>query len=99
MVRHVQDHHPSWHPLGRPASVDEDLVPRSAEGPNSPRDLAGRLLDLLDDRWVTGDGQPLNERGTLSALHRLEPVLVGLDQIRTNPGDAVSGRALRSGSG
>lgn len=27
VVRQVQEHRPGWHPLGRPASVEEDLVP------------------------------------------------------------------------
>ena len=27
LVRQVQEHYPSWYPLGRPASVEEDLPP------------------------------------------------------------------------
>ena len=112
LVRQVQEHYPSWYPLGRPASIEEDLPPLAAlhdllrevgllrlrkgvlsptrarrrrqggdptppivvrtaatatrsllttdalallaaEGPSRPQDLAGRLLDLLGDRWVT----------------------------------------------
>lgn len=153
VVRQVQEHQPSWDLLGRPASVEEDLVPLAAlhdllrdvgllrlrkgilaptraagddvevvrrlrswfgpphgftamltgdalallaaEGPTDPGDLAGRLLDLLGGRWVTGDGQPLDERGTLSALYRLEPVLVGLDQIQTAEGTWAAGPSAR----
>ena len=30
LVRQVQDHYPSWYPLGRPASIEEDLPPLAA---------------------------------------------------------------------
>jgi Plasmid pRiA4b ORF-3-like protein len=144
LVRQVQEHYPSWDPLGRPASIEEDLPPLSAlhdllresgllrlrkgilaptrnaredlevirrlrswfgplygyesmlttdalalvaaEGPNRPQDLAGRLLDLLGDRWVTSQGQPLDEARVRSDLYRLQSVLVGLDLIET-PGE------------
>jgi pRiA4b ORF-3-like protein len=30
LVRQVQEHYPNWYPLGRPASIEEDLPPLSA---------------------------------------------------------------------
>lgn len=133
---------PGWYPLGRPASIEEDLLPLAAlhdlsrevgllrlrkgvlaptraagdetetirrlrswfgpvhgftsllatdalallaaDGPTRPQDLAGRLLRLLGDRWVTSQGQPLDQARTLSDLYGLELALVGLDLIRTS---------------
>jgi Plasmid pRiA4b ORF-3-like protein len=142
MVRQVQKRYPSWYPLDRPASIEEDLLPLAAlhdllrqvgllrlrkgvlattrsasndtevirrlrswfgpvhgftsmltgdalallctEGPATPRDLAGRLLLLLGDRWVTSQGQPLDEARALNELYRLELVLLGLDLIHVS---------------
>ena len=148
-VRQVQEHYPSWYPLGRPASIEDDLLPLSAlhdllrevgllrlrkgivaptrlagddievirrlrswfgpadayesllttdsvallaaEGPCRPEDLAVRLLDLLGDRWVTSEGERLDEARVLSDLHRLHSVLVGLDLIETSKGIWTAG--------
>ncbi|MGH9121833.1 MAG: plasmid pRiA4b ORF-3 family protein, partial [Acidimicrobiales bacterium] len=142
LLRQVQEHCPSWDPLGRPASIEEDLAPLAAlhdllrgvgllrlrngllaptriagddtevirrlrswfgpafgftslltsdalallaaEGPSKPEDLAGRLLDLLGHRWVTGQGQPLDRANILSDLYGLDSVLVGLDLIESS---------------
>lgn len=143
-VRHVQNHYPDWYPLGRPASVEEDLLPLAAlhdllrevgllrlnkgilaptraagddteavrrlrswfgpahdftamlttdtlallvgNGPATPQDLASHLLGLLGDRWITSQGQRLDQAATFRALHSLEFVLVGLDLIQTSRG-------------
>lgn len=153
LVRQVQEHYPSWYPLGRPASIEEDLPPLSAlhdllrevgllrlrkgilaptriagddvevirrlrswfgpvygyesmlttdalsllaaEGPGRPQDLAGRLLDLLGDRWVTSPGQRLDETRVLSDLRGLRSVLVGLDLIQTSNGVWTAGPSAR----
>lgn len=149
LVRRVQELYPSWDPLGRPASVEEDLPPLAAlhelllavgllrlrkgvlaptrlagddteairrlrswfgpehgftslltgdalallaaEGPSAPRDLAGRLFGLLGERWVTSQGQPLDEAHTRSHLYGLAPVLLGLDLIGTSEGQWTPG--------
>ncbi len=153
LVRQVQEHYPSWYPLGRPASIEEDLPPLAAlhdllrevgllrlrkgvltptrvagddievirclrswfgpvygftsiltgdalallaaEGPSRPQDLAGRLLGLLGDRWATSQGQPLDEARTLSDLHSLRFVLLGLDLIQTSKGVWTAGPSAR----
>jgi hypothetical protein len=67
----------------------------AAAGPCRPQDLAGRLLDLLGDRWVTSHGQRLDEARVLSDLHRLHPILVGLDLIHSSKGTWDAGRSAR----
>jgi hypothetical protein len=152
-VRQVQEHYPNWYPLGRPASIEEDLPPLSAlhdllrevgllrlrkgvlsptraagadtelirrlrswfgprygyemllttdalallaaEGDTRPQDLAGRLMDLLGDRWVTSQGQRLDEVRVLADLNRLRFVLVGLDLIETSKGVWSAGPSAR----
>ena len=142
LVRQVQEHYPSWYPLGRPASVEEDLLPLAglhdllrevgllrlrkgvlaptraagddleivrrlrswfappygfvsmlttdalallaSEGPSRPEDMAGRLLSLLGDRWVTGQGEHLDEAAVRSNLYRLGPALQGLDLVHSS---------------
>ncbi len=153
LVRQVQEHYPSWYPLGRPASIEEDLPPLSAlhdllrevgllrlrkgilaptriagddievirrlrswfgavygyesllttdtvallaaKGSCRPQDLAGRLLDLLGDRWVTSQGEHLDEARVLSDLRGLRSVLVGLDLIQTSNGVWTAGPSAR----
>jgi hypothetical protein len=67
----------------------------AAEGPSKPQDMAARLLDLLGDRWVTGQGQRLDETRVRSDLYRLEPVLVGLDLISAGRGSWEAGPSAR----
>jgi hypothetical protein len=153
LVRQVQEHYPNWYPLGRPASIEEDLPPLAAlhdqlrqvgllrlrkgilaptrvaaddievirrlrswfgpfngftsmltgdalallaaEGPSRPQDLAGRLLGLLGDRWITSQGQPLDKARILSDLYSLQSVLVGLDLIQTSKGVWTAGPSAR----
>jgi len=153
LVRQVQEHYPSWCPLGRPSSIEEDLPalaalhhllrevgllrlrkgvlsptraagddtevirrvrswfgPRygyemmlttdalallAAEGDSTPQDLAGRLLNLLGDRWMTSSGQRLDEVRVLADLNRLRFVLVGLDLIETSRGTWAAGPSAR----
>jgi hypothetical protein len=65
------------------------------DGPARPDALAARLLPLLGDRWVTSEGQPLDESRTRSDLHRLQSVLVGLDLIETDQGTWAAGPGAR----
>ena len=153
LVRQVQERYPSWYPLGRPASIEEDLPPLAAlhsllrdvgllrlrkgilsptsitkddievirrlrswfgpvygftsmlttdtlallaaEGPSRPQDMAGRLLDLLGDRWVTSQGQPFDEARTLSDLQSLRFALAGLDLIEVSHGTWSAGPSAR----
>jgi hypothetical protein len=57
-----------------------------AGGACRPEALAVRLLPLLGERWVTSEGQPLDESRTRHELYRLESVLVGLGLIETDGG-------------
>jgi hypothetical protein len=66
-----------------------------AHGPCRPETLAARLLPLLGERWVTSDGQPLDESRTRSHLYRLQPVLVGLDLIEVDKGTWTAGPGAR----
>ena len=153
LVRQVQEHYPRWHPLGRPASVEEDLPPLAAlhdllrevgllrlrkgvlaptraagddleavrrlrswfgpqygfvsmlttdtlallarEGPCRPQDMAGRLLGLLGDRWVTGQGQHLDETEVTSNLYSLRSALEGLDLVQSSKGTWEAGPSAR----
>jgi hypothetical protein len=148
-VRQVQERYPSWHLLGRPASVQEDLPPLAAlhdllrhvgllrlhkgvlgltraaaddievirrlrswfgpddgfisilageglailvaDGPCRPEELAARLLPLFGDRWVTSQGERLDEGCTRQELYRLQSALVGLDLIQTDKGTWTAG--------
>jgi hypothetical protein len=148
-VRQVQDQYPSWHLLGRPASIEEDLPPLAAlhdllrhvgllrlhkgmlgptraaaddigairrlrswfgpddsfmsvlvgdglatlvaDGPRRPEALAARLVPTLGDRWMTSQGQPLDEDRVRHELYRLESVLVGLDLIHAEGGAWTAG--------
>jgi hypothetical protein len=67
-----------------------------AEGPSEPQNMVGRLLDLLGDRWVTSQGQRLDEVRVLADLNRLRFVLVGLDQIEASRGTWSAGPSARS---
>jgi len=62
-----------------------------AEGPCRPQELAARLLPVLGDRWMTSEGQRLDEELTRHALYRLGSVLVGLDLIRDEKGTWSAG--------
>jgi hypothetical protein len=153
LVRQVQERYPSWHWSGRPASVEEDLLPLAAlhdvlrhagllrlhkgvlrptraaaddievvrrlrswfgpddgfisilageglaslvaDGPCRPEELAARLLPALGGRWVTGQGQPLDEDATRHELYRLQSVLTGLDLIRSEKGNWTAGPSAR----
>lgn len=153
LVRQVQERYPNWYPLGRPASIEEDLPPLAAlhdllrevgllrlrkgalsptraasddtevirrlrswfgpvhgyesmlttdalallaaEGSRKPQDMAGRLLELLGNRWVTSQGQSLDEPRVLADLNRLRSVLVGLDLIHTSNGEWTAGPSAR----
>jgi len=154
LVRQVQEHYPSWHQIGRLASIEEDLPPLAAlhdllrevgllrlrkgvlsptraagedveiirrlrswfgprhgyemllttdalallvvEGEARPQDLAPRLFNLLGDRWVTSQGQRLDEVRLRGDLYRLESVLVGLNLIGISKGDWMAGPSARS---
>jgi hypothetical protein len=67
----------------------------AAEGPRSPKELAGHVLEMLGDRWVTSQGQPLDEAITLSDLHHQRAVLVGLDLIETSQDAWTAGPSAR----
>jgi Plasmid pRiA4b ORF-3-like protein len=73
----------------------DTLALLAAEGPSKPQGMAGRLLDLLGDRWVTSQGQRLDEARLRSDLYRLESVLVGLDLINTSSGSWEPGPSAR----
>ena len=62
----------------------EGLASLVADGECRPEDLAARLRPLLGDRWVTSQGEPLDENRTRRELYRLQSVLVGLDLIRAD---------------
>ena len=154
LVRQVQQRYPNWYPLGRPASIEEDLPPLAAlhdllrevgllrlrkgvlsppvppmmtpkwsdacgrgsapgmatrccslptrsrssqtEGSCKSQDLTGRLLGVLGDRWITSQGQHLDEPRVLADLNRLRFVLVGLDLIDTSNGLWTAGPSARS---
>ena len=66
-----------------------------ADGPAKPEELAGRLLDLLGDRWVTSRGQRLDGRRVVSDLHRLTSVLAGLDLMTESRGVWEAGPSAR----
>jgi hypothetical protein len=153
LVRQVQEHYPSWYPLGRPASVEEDLPPLAAlrdllgevgllrlrkgvlaptraaaddleavrrlrswfgqpyefvsmlatdalallasDGPCRPKDMAGRLLGLLGDRWATGQGQQLDETAVTTNLYSLGAALEGLDLVQRSKGTWEAGPSAR----
>ena len=63
----------------------------ATEGPSKPQGMAGRLLELLGDRWVTSQGQRLDEARVRSNLYRLESALVGLDLIEASSGTWEAG--------
>jgi hypothetical protein len=152
-VRLVQERYSSWHLLGRPASVEEDLPPLAAlhdllrhvgilrlrkgvlaptraaaddievirrlrswfgpddgfisilageglaslvaEGSCRPDTLAARLLPVLGDRWVTSQGQPLDEDRIRHDLYRIQSVLVALDLIQDDKGTWTAGPSAR----
>ena len=62
-----------------------------AEGPSRPDEMAGRLLRVLGGRWMTSEGQPLDEKLTRHALYRLQSELIGLDLIREEKGTWAAG--------
>ena len=62
----------------------EGIATLVVEGPCRPEILAARLLPVLGDRWVTSEGQPLDQSRIRHELYRLQPVLVGLDLIETD---------------
>jgi hypothetical protein len=94
-VRQVQERYPSWHLLGRPASIEEDLASLVADRPGRPEELAARLLPLLGDRWVTSQGQPLNDARLRQELYGLQSVLIGLDLIQADDGTWAAGPSAR----
>lgn len=57
--------------------------------------MAGRLLELLGDQWITSQGQRLDEARIRSDLYRRESVLVGLDLINTSSGSWDVGPTTR----
>lgn len=71
------------------------LAHLATEGSFRPEDMAGRLLDLLGDRWVTSQGQRLDNARVRSDLYRLESVLVGLDLISSARGTWEAGPSAR----
>jgi hypothetical protein len=66
------------------------------DGPARAETLTGRLLPLLGERWVTSDGQPLDQSRTRQDLSRLQSILVGLDLIETDKGTWTAGPGARS---
>jgi hypothetical protein len=71
--------------------VGEGVAILVADGPSQPDALAARLFATLGGRWVTGDGEPLTERGTCSQLYRLQSTLVGLNLIVASNGTWTAG--------
>ncbi len=69
----------------------ESLASLVVDGACRTEELAARLLPLLGDRWVTGQGQPLDEGRTRQELHRLQSVLFGLDLVQTHKGAWTAG--------
>lgn len=64
--------------------VGDSLAMLAVDGACRPEELAIRLFPLLGDRWVTSQGQPLDERLVCHALFRLQAPLVGLDLIQVD---------------
>lgn len=60
-------------------------------GPCRPGELAARVLPLLGHRWVTGEGDRLDEKETVSQLYRLWSRLMGLDLINETDGTWTAG--------
>ncbi|MHB1534883.1 MAG: plasmid pRiA4b ORF-3 family protein [Acidimicrobiales bacterium] len=75
--------------------VGESLASLATAGPCRPEELATRVLPLLGDRWVTGEGEPLSERHARTDLYRLEAVLIGLDLIQSTRGTWCAGPSAR----
>jgi hypothetical protein len=75
--------------------TSDTLALLAAEGPSRPQDMAGRLLDLLGEGWVTRQGQRLDEARLHSDLYRLNSVLVSLDLIDTSSGSSEAGSSAR----
>lgn len=153
VVRQVHERYPEWYPLGRPASIEDDLWPLAAlhdvlrqvgllrlrkgivaptraagdeletirrlrswfdpddgftailvgyalasaiaEGSCGAKELAVRLFALLGGRWVTSEGEGLTVDAVRGELHRLEPVLVGLELIKVSQGVWTAGPSAR----
>ena len=73
----------------------DSLASLVTDGPCRPQELAARVFPLIGDRWVTAQGEPLGESGTLTELYRLEAVLTGLDLIETTDGAWAAGPSAR----
>ena len=71
--------------------VGDGLASLIADGPCRPVTLAARVLPLLGDRWITSQGEQLDEDRTRHELYRLRPALVGLDLIRDDEGTWTAG--------
>jgi hypothetical protein len=75
--------------------VGEALATLVADSPTRPDELAPRLLRLLGNRWVTSQGEPLDESRTRIQLYRLESTLIGLDLIQSSKGIWTAGPSAR----
>ena len=73
----------------------DSLASLITDGPCRPQELAPRVFSLIGDRWVTAQGEPLNESRTRTELYRLEAVLTGLDLIETTDGAWDAGPSAR----
>ncbi len=51
----------SWQEPNTSILTGEAVALLAAHGPTRPQDLAARLLHLLGDRWVTSQGQRLDQ--------------------------------------
>ena len=69
----------------------ESLATLATKGPCRAAELAARALPLMRDRWVTSQGDPLDEDRVRSELYRLYSVFVGLDLIQETHGTWTSG--------
>lgn len=71
--------------------VGEGLACLVADGPCRPETLAGRLLPMLGDRWITSQGERLDEKRLRYELYRIQPDLIGLDLIHDDEGTWTAG--------
>jgi hypothetical protein len=75
--------------------TSEGLASLVADGLCRPESPAARVFPALGHRWITAPGQPLDEGYTRLELYRLQPVLVGLDLVRSDKGTWTAGPSAR----
>jgi hypothetical protein len=64
-------------------------------GQSRPEDMSGRLLGLLGDHWVTGEGRHLDEAAVRSNVYRLGPALESLDLVDCSKATWEAGPSAR----